>query len=171
MGAGLLASRGVKERLEKHEDPIGFIQSLRSKGVKGQLTLDMIPLNPGRVIAPIAEVPLENIDMRNKMPDWKREDFPMDALDAMIDIKVHYDITGNSITEGKMGDITNAFNDRLERLRKLIIANSNLPSNANLIEVKPIQTPIRVNIFGKITLALFLSETILKFFFCGSIIS
>ena len=129
MGAGLLASRGVKERLEKHEDPIGFIQSLRSKGVKGQLTLDMIPLNPGRVIAPIAEVPLENIDMRNNMPDWKREDFPMDALDAMIDIKVHYDITGNSITEGKMGDITNAFNDRLERLRKLIIANSNLPSN------------------------------------------
>ena len=68
MGAGLLASRGVKERLEKHEDPIGFIQSLRSKGVKGQLTLDMIPLNPGRVIAPIAEVPLENIDMRNNMP-------------------------------------------------------------------------------------------------------
>ena len=127
MGAGLLASRGVKERLEKHEDPIGFIQSLRSKGVKGQLTLDMIPLNPGRVIAPIAEVPLENIDMRNNMPDWKREDFPMDALDAMIDIKVPYDSTGNSITEGKMGDITNAFNDRLERLRKLIIANSNLP--------------------------------------------
>ena len=31
MGAGLLASRGVKERLEKHDDPIGFIQSLRSK--------------------------------------------------------------------------------------------------------------------------------------------
>ena len=45
MGAGLLASRGVKERLEKHEDPIGFIQSLRSKGVKGQLTLDMIPVS------------------------------------------------------------------------------------------------------------------------------
>ena len=42
------------------------------------------------------------------MPDWKREDFPMDAIDAMIDIKVHYDITGNSITEGKMGDINEA---------------------------------------------------------------
>ena len=47
----------------------------------------------------------------------------MDAMDAMIDIKVHYDITGNSTTEGKMGDINDAFNDRLERLRKLIIAN------------------------------------------------
>ena len=50
-----------------------------------------------------------------------------------------------------------------------IIANSNLPSNANLIDVNPIQTPIKVNMFGKITLAVFLSVTILKFFFCGSI--
>ena len=50
------------------------------------------------------------------------------------------------------------------------IANSNLPSNANLIDVNPMQTPIKVNIFGKITLALFLSLTILNFFFCGSII-
>ena len=50
-----------------------------------------------------------------------------------------------------------------------IIASSNLPSSANRIDVKPIQTPIRVSIFGKITLALFLSLTSLKFFFCGSI--
>ena len=46
-----------------------------------------------------------------------------------------------------------------------IIANSNLPSNANLIEVKPIQTPIRVSILGKIILAFFLSVTTLKLFF------
>ena len=46
-----------------------------------------------------------------------------------------------------------------------IIANSNLPSKANLIEVSPMHTPISVSMFGKITLALFLSLTILKFFF------
>jgi CDP-diacylglycerol--serine O-phosphatidyltransferase len=51
-----------------------------------------------------------------------------------------------------------------------IIANSNLPSNANLIEVKPIHTPINVSIFGKSILALFLSATIFKLFFCGSIL-
>ena len=51
-----------------------------------------------------------------------------------------------------------------------IIANSNFPSNANLIEDKPIQTPIRVSMFGKITLALvFLSVTIFKLFFGCSI--
>ncbi|RJU86025.1 MAG: DNA-directed DNA polymerase II small subunit [Candidatus Poseidoniales archaeon] len=128
MGAGLIVNRGVKERLEQYYDPIGLIADLRSKGIKGLMTIDMIPVsNPGRVIAPILEPEPEQISMRNNLPDWNRADFPMDAVDAMIDIKVHYDITGNSTTEGKMGDINNAFNDRLERLRKLIITNSNLP--------------------------------------------
>ena len=43
-----------------------------------------------------------------------------------------------------------------------IIDNSNLPSNANLIDVKPIQTPMSVKIFGRITLV-FLLETNLIF--------
>lgn len=132
MSAGLLATKGVKESLESHPDPLGLIADLQSKGIKGPLTVDMIPKtiivpNPGRVIAPIFENETENISVRNNMPDWRREDFPMDAVDAMMDIQVHYDITGNSTTEGKMGDINNAFNDRLERLRKLIVQNSNLP--------------------------------------------
>ena len=50
-----------------------------------------------------------------------------------------------------------------------IIANSNFPSNANLIEVNPIQTPIRVSILGKITLAFFLFAIIFKLFFGCSI--
>ena len=33
-----------------------------------------------------------------------------------------------------------------------IIANSNLPSNANLIEVNPIHTPTKVKIFGNTAL-------------------
>ena len=55
MAAGLIVSRGVKEKLETHPDPIGLISELKSKGVKGRLTPEMIPSNPGRVIAPIAE--------------------------------------------------------------------------------------------------------------------
>ena len=43
-----------------------------------------------------------------------------------------------------------------------IIANPNLSSNANFIDVKPIQTPTKVNIFGKIVLV-FLLETNLNF--------
>ena len=43
MGAGLIVNRGVKERLEQYHDPIGLITDLRSKGVKGMMSLDMIP--------------------------------------------------------------------------------------------------------------------------------
>ena len=132
MSAGLLATKGVKESLESHPDPLGLIADLQSKGIKGPLTVDMIPKtntvpNPGRVIAPILENETENISVRNNMPDWRREDFPMDAVDAMMDIQVHYDITGNSTTEGKMGDINACFNDRLAQIRKMIVKNSKLP--------------------------------------------
>ena len=123
-----LVSRPVMDFLVSHPDPVSMIKEMKSSGMNGlAITVDSLTKNPGRVIAPIVAPEPEQISMRNNMPDWKREDFPMDAIDAMIDIKVHYDITGNSITEGKMGDINDAFNDRLERLRKLIIANSNLP--------------------------------------------
>ena len=50
-----------------------------------------------------------------------------------------------------------------------IIANSNFQSNANLIDVNPIQTPISVSILGNIILAFFLSATIFKLFFGCSI--
>ena len=44
MAAGLLASRGVKEKLESHPDPLGLIAELRSKGIKGKLTTEMLSL-------------------------------------------------------------------------------------------------------------------------------
>ena len=53
-------------------------------------------------------------------------------------------------------------------IKTAITDNSNLPSNANLIEVKPIHTPTNVIIFGKITLE-FLFDTNLIFFFGFSI--
>jgi len=123
-----IVPKGVMTHLEEHPDPVSLIKEMKKSGINGlNISLDSIGMNPGRVIAPIAEPVPELINMRNNMPDWRREDFPIDAIDAMVDIEVHYDITGNSTTEGKMGDINDAFNDRLERLRKLIISNSNLP--------------------------------------------
>ena len=50
-----------------------------------------------------------------------------------------------------------------------IIANPNFSSNANLIEVNPIHTPIKVSMFGKMTLAFFLFDTTFKLFFGCSI--
>jgi len=85
------------------------------------------PTDLGRTVAPLqAEQPLD-VMFRNNLPDWNPDDFSMHASDAASDIVVHYDITGNSTTEGKMADITACFNDRLQSIRKLIVQNSNLP--------------------------------------------
>lgn len=81
----------------------------------------------GRTIAPIHEPEPLDIQFRNNLPDWKEADFSEHASDASTDIVVHYDITGNSTTEGKMSDITSCFSDRLQSIRKMIIQNSRLP--------------------------------------------
>ncbi|MDP6870366.1 MAG: DNA-directed DNA polymerase II small subunit [Candidatus Poseidoniaceae archaeon] len=128
MRAKLIATRGVKDKLVTMEDPFSIIRDFESKGIMGPITLDMLPTKSiGRTVAPIAESEPENIEFRNNLPDWRKEDFPMEALDVSVDLSIHYDITGNSTTEGKMVDINAAFTNRLERLRKLIIKNSNLP--------------------------------------------
>ena len=49
-----------------------------------------------------------------------------------------------------------------------MIANPNLSSNANFIDVRPIQTPTNVNILGRIVLV-FLLETNLNFLFVSCI--
>jgi len=51
-----------------------------------------------------------------------------------------------------------------------IMAKSNCPLKENLIEVSPMQTPISVNIFGKIILTFFFSEITFRLFFGCSII-
>ena len=81
----------------------------------------------GRTIAPIKEPEPVNIQFRNNLPDWSEKDFSGIATDVDNDILVHYDITGNSTTEGKMSHIQACFNDRLDSIRKMIIKNSRLP--------------------------------------------
>ena len=87
----------------------------------------MPPTDLGRTVAPMNEPEPVDVLLRNNLPDWNVADFSMHASDASSDITVHFDITGNSITEGKMSDITACFTDRLEKIRKLIIQNSRLP--------------------------------------------
>jgi len=81
----------------------------------------------GRVIAPILSPEPLDIEFRNNLPDWSEADYSCLATDAPSDIKIHYDITGKSTTEGKMNDITACFSDRLNRIRDMIIKNSKLP--------------------------------------------
>ena len=143
MSAKLMATRGIKERLLAMDDPIQLLKMAEEIEIEGGMLTDevldkLITLkatkiappkveNFGRTIAPISQPEPVELEYRNNLPDWRQEDYPMLATDTDFDLSIHYDITGNSITEGKMGDIREAFSNRLERLRKLIIQNSSLP--------------------------------------------
>ncbi|MBT5844550.1 MAG: hypothetical protein HOH79_06170, partial [Euryarchaeota archaeon] len=151
---GFLPTASIRSQLLQLDDLEGVLNCAGSIGFhKGFLTLEILnsllevwtqnqderltPVQPvtaketppvlGRTIAPIkAPEPLD-MKFRNNLPDWNTADFSENASDAPSDILVHYDITGNSITEGKMSDITSCFTDRLQSIRKMIIQNSRLP--------------------------------------------
>ncbi|MAP59913.1 MAG: hypothetical protein CL978_06765, partial [Euryarchaeota archaeon] len=115
-----------------NEERFNLLQSLFNgdKQQPDNLSKSIIETPPndlGRVIAPISSPEPLDIHFRNNLPDWKESDFSEIANDAPSDILVHYDITGKSITEGKMGDINACFNDRLSQIRKMIVKNSKLP--------------------------------------------
>ena len=154
-GQRLLAPQSLQERLLGLTDPKSVIEAATALNMSGgMLTATMLddmiahatgatsPASPApsrpdpvrqvpddlaRTVAPLAEPEPVDLLLRNNLPDWNQTDFSMHASDASSDITVHYDITGNSTTEGKMTDITACFNDRLQSIRKLIVQNSNLP--------------------------------------------
>ncbi|MED5497163.1 MAG: metallophosphoesterase, partial [Candidatus Thermoplasmatota archaeon] len=146
MKRGILVTTGVKERLLSLDEPMKVLNQASNVGFeRGMLSVDLLDkmiqeampkgspdtekpaVSIGRTIAPIKEREPVQIQYRNNLPDWKEKDFSGIATDVDNDILVHYDITGNSTTEGKMGHIQACFNDRLESIRKMIVKNSRLP--------------------------------------------
>ena len=130
MVAAYNSSQGNQIAIEENEIPT-------KPHIKEETITNTSANELGRTIAPIAQHEPFDVRFRNNLPDWSVTDFSENASDAASEIKVHYDITGNSVTEGKMSDINSCFSDRLEKIRKMIIANSNLP--------KPPQEIARLN--------------------------
>jgi DNA polymerase II small subunit len=96
---------------------------------KSQATLPA-PDNPspiGRVIAPISSNEISPAPRPHGLAQYSLEDFPMLAKDIDSEIEVHFDITGNSVTEGKLSDIKSFFNSRLSQIRNLMIEGRSLP--------------------------------------------
>ena len=146
MSKGILVTAGVKEillaqinpiEILKQGEKIGFQRGMLTASILDQMIAefdkqkqpipDKMTQPIGRTIAPIKESEPVKIQYRNNLPDWREQDFSGLATDVDLDIFVHYDITGNSTTEGKMGDIQACFNDRLDSIRKMIVTNSRLP--------------------------------------------
>ncbi len=88
------------------------------------------PDNPspvGRVLAPISSNELSIAPRPHGLSHYSIHDFPMLAKDVDKDIEIHFDITGNSVTEGKLSDIKSFFNSRLTQIRSLMIEGRSLP--------------------------------------------
>ncbi len=81
----------------------------------------------GRVIAPI-ETWSSNQDPRPRNSSgFNPEDFPVDAKEIDSDIEIHFDITGNSSTEGKILDMQSCFKSRLKQIREMMQLQGSLP--------------------------------------------
>ena len=130
MVAAYNSAQGNQITIEEKETPTTAV-------IKEEIVKNTSADELGRTIAPIAQHEPFDVRFRNNLPDWSVDDFSENASDAASEIVVHYDITGNSVTEGKMSDINACFSDRLEKIRKMIIENSNLP--------KPPQEIARLN--------------------------
>ena len=80
----------------------------------------------GRVIAPINTPDPEPPSRRHDLPHYSLEGFPMLATDIDTELEIHFDITGNSTTEGKLSDMLSLFNNRLDKLKRILIQSGRL---------------------------------------------
>jgi DNA polymerase II small subunit len=81
----------------------------------------------GRTLAPVGSQVLSPPVRRHGLDHYNLDDFPMQAKDVDSEIEIHFDITGNSTTEGKMNDIRSCFSDRLRQIRQMMISGRALP--------------------------------------------
>ncbi|MDP6856800.1 MAG: metallophosphoesterase [Candidatus Thalassarchaeaceae archaeon] len=135
--------RGTRERLEALESIQPILEAAMISGMRGVFldteTLDKLfeiagisnqhPTNSSgaRTIAGIEEENITPAPRPHGLSHYDLAAFPMEARDVDMELEVHFDITGNSITEGRMSDILSCFNDRLATIRKMLIDSRCLP--------------------------------------------
>ncbi len=141
----LMPVRGTRERLEPLESIEPILMAALHAKINGFLDDDTIDklfkiaeeMNPSensakdengaRTIAPLKEKEIRSPSRPHGLANFDLSAFPMDAKDVDMELDVHFDITGNSITEGRMSDILSCFNDRLRSIKKMIVDSRILP--------------------------------------------
>jgi len=81
----------------------------------------------GRVLAPVKSSNPTRIPSPRGSSGYSVEDFPMEAIEVDSEIEVHFDITGNSSTEGKISDMQSCFRSRLSQIREMMLSQGSLP--------------------------------------------
>ena len=125
----LLTSQSIDQLLSLVSVEQVISEESQNFSKKSQVTLPT-PDNPspiGRVIAPVSSNEISPAPRPHGLSHYSIDDFPMLAKDIDSEIEVHFDITGNSVTEGKLSDMKSFFNSRLSKIRNLMIEGRALP--------------------------------------------
>ena len=155
--AGLLAQASARGRIEELPSLLPLIEAANSSGVhllNGSTVEELMAIVPseslieeppvtttaqatlsepeskspiGRVLAPVRSTASSPPPRPQGSSDYSTEDFPMEARDVDAEIEVHFDITGQSTTEGKLSDIQSCFRSRLAQIRDMMLASRTLP--------------------------------------------
>ncbi|HIC75400.1 MAG TPA: hypothetical protein EYO98_02150, partial [Candidatus Poseidoniales archaeon] len=124
----MLTSRTIDELLAivpteatiKAEAPrVASLQATLARPESGQVI--------GRTLAPVGSSQPSPAPRPHGLEHFRLDDFPMLARDVDSEIEIHFDITGSSKTEGKMSDMKAFFSDRLEQIRRMMLAGRALP--------------------------------------------
>jgi len=151
--AGLMPARGMQQRLLELDDPDTLLTSAKQQGMHGILNdemLDKLLVAPqtedvddtpildastvdtksttGRIVAPVLEPTLESAPRPHGLPHYDLARFPLAATETGTELDIHFDITGNSTTACTMDDMLSYFNDRLQRIKRMIIQGGRLPN-------------------------------------------
>ena len=117
-----LIEMGSKEPAPDSEESLGAAIDARPPSPSD---LHETPQNePGRVIAPIKPIDIAPPPRPHGLDHYSLQDFPLQAKDVDTEIDIHFDITGNSVTEGRLIDMQSCFMDRLSKIRKMIVESS-----------------------------------------------
>ncbi|MDP6662394.1 MAG: metallophosphoesterase [Candidatus Thalassarchaeaceae archaeon] len=155
--AGLLAQASARGRIEELPSLLPLIEAANSSGVHllNESTIDelmaIVPSEQsieespvtitsqttlsesesespiGRALAPVRSTPPSPPPKPQFSSNYSAEDFPMEARDIDAEIQVHFDITGQSTTEGRLSDIQLCFRSRLSQIRDMMLTSRTLP--------------------------------------------
>ena len=155
--AGLLAQASARGRIEELPSLLPLIEAANSSGVHllnestveelmaivpNEQSIEESPItitsqttlseseseSPiGRVLAPVRSTTPSPPPKPQFSSNYSKEDFPMEARDIDAEIQVHFDITGQSTTEGRLSDIQLCFRSRLSQIRDMMLASRALP--------------------------------------------
>ena len=128
--AGLIVQTSAVAKLEKLQNVLPLIEAANSSGVRllnGATVDELLAISSsptespdetqkslsrrlylgraryphGRVLAPILQTPDEIIPRPRSSSGFNSSDFPLEAREVDSEIEIHFDITGQSSTEGE----------------------------------------------------------------------